>query len=550
MHAMVLSQVQRMRLVRGVGGLVVALGLATLLVTLLDQVAGVPNASSGYLLAVIALAVQLGTTEAIVGAVGAFLLANFLFTVPVHTLTVLDPGEWLNLLLLQVVGVVVGQLAGRQRNRAESAELREREARGLFQVSRALATATETNQAAREVVRILKAETGMARVWIGLHGPSPLERVVADTGLGDEPTAPPRHEILRRTEGDEPARWVALHAAARSLRSVPGLDLAAYRVVIQVGDRPLGSIWALRPRSAGSPGREETRLLAAAADQVAQALERDRLRRDATSVEVARQSEALKSALLDSVSHDLRTPIATIRAAAGSLVDRGDDEHAVVAEAIDRQAVHLDRLVTNLLDMTRIEAGELRPQLRPVLLDDAVADTVERLRSSFAGRDVQIDVPQELPPVLVDEVYLDAILSNLLDNALKYSPDDTPVRVSACRPPNGAGLAQGAAAAGLAQAGAAEPKPDDGRPVRLVVEDAGPGVPDEALVRIFEKFYRAAPVAAGLSAGGSRRGSGIGLAIVRGLTEAMGGKVVAARSPLGGLAVSVDLAATAPAGPS
>jgi two-component system sensor histidine kinase KdpD len=526
MALMMLGQVRRDRLFRGVGGLVVALGLATLLVTLLDQVAGVPNASSGYLLAVIALAVQLGTTEAIVGAVGAFLLANFLFTVPVHTLTVLDPGEWLNLLLLLVVGVVVGQLAGRQRNRAESAELREREARGLFQVSRALATAPDASQAMRDVVRILKAETGMARVWVGLHGPSPLERVVADTGLGDEPSAPQRHEILHRTEGDEPARWVALHAVARSLRMVPGTDLAAYRVVIVAGDRPLGSIWALRPRSLGSPGREETRLLAAAADQVAQTLERDRLRRDATSVEVARQSEALKSALLDSVSHDLRTPIATIRAAAGSLVDRAGDDHAPVAESIDRQAVHLDRLVTNLLDMSRIVAGELRPQLHPVLLDDAVGDTVERLRSSFLGREVAIDVPQDLPPVLVDEVYLDAILSNLLDNAVKYSPAGAAIRVSACRP---------------AEA------------VRLVVEDAGSGVPDEALGRIFEKFYRVAPAAGSAGAlvpAGTRRGSGIGLAIVRGLAEAMGGTVSAARSPLGGLAIRVDLAATPPAGPA
>lgn len=356
----------------------------------------------------------------------------------------------------------------------------------------------------------------MARVWIGLQGPSPLERVVADTGLGDEPVAPPRHEILKRTDDDEPARWVALHAAARSLRSVPGIDLAAYRVVIQVDGPPSGSVWALRPRSLGPPGPEETRLLAAAADQVAQALERDRLRRDATSAEVARQSEALKSALLDSVSHDLRTPIATIRAAAGSLVDGGDDGHAPVAEAIDRQAVHLDRLVTNLLDMTRIEAGELRPQVHPVLLDDAVTNTVDRLRTALAGRAVVIDIPQDLPPVLVDEVYLDAIVANLLDNAAKYSRDGAQVRIGACQ------------VAGR-------------EVVRLTVEDGGPGVPAEALGRIFEKFYRASP-----RRGTSQRGSGIGLAIVRGLTEAMDGIAGAERSALGGLAVTIDLPSTAP----
>lgn len=522
---MTLQLVQRIRIIRGAAALVVSLTIATLLVTFLEQVGGITNASSAYLLAVVALAVRFGVAEAVLGALGAFLLANYLFTPPIHTLTVLDPTEWLNLLLLLVVGVVVGQLAGRQRDRAEIAELREREARGLFQVSRALATAGETSQAMRDVVRILRAETGMSRVWIGLQGPSPLERMVADTGLGSEPAdpapepgGPSRHEVLKRTEGDEPARWIGLHAAPRSLRSVPGTDLAAYRVVIEADDRTLGSVWALRPRSLGAPGREETRLLAAAADQVGQALERDRLRRDATSAEVARQSEALKGALLDSVSHDLRTPIATIRAAAGSLAEGSTtDDHAPIAEAIDRQAVHLDRLVTNLLDMTRIEAGELRPELHPVLLDDAVADAIERMRTTLAGRDIQLDIPLDLPPVLVDEVYLDAVLSNLLDNARKYSPDDARIRITACQP----------AADG---------------PVRLVVEDGGPGVPDAALGRIFEKFYRGVPMS-----GGTRRGSGIGLAIVRGLIEAMGGAVAAERSGLGGLAVTIDLPATTPA---
>lgn len=497
----------------GLAGLVAALVLATLVVLVLDQ-AGVPNASSAYLLAVIALAVQLGTTEAIAAAAGGFILANFFFTEPVHTLTVLDPREWLNLLLLLVVSVVVGQLAGQQRGRAQAAELRAREARGLFQVSRALATAPETSLAMREVVRILQAETGMSRVWIGLNEAGALERVVADTGLGDEPVNPPRHDVLKRTEGDTPARWVGLHSAAPSRRAVPGTDLAAFRVVIETGDRAMGSVWALRPRSAGTPRREETRLLAAAADQVGQALERDRLRRDATAAEAARQSEALKSALLDSVSHDLRTPIATIRAAAGQLSAAGDHD-APIADAIDRQAVHLDRLVTNLLDMSRIEAGELRPNLHPVLLDDAVADNIERLRHSLEGRHVAVEIPEDLPPVLVDEVYLDAILSNLLDNARKYSPAGAPIRIAACRADSS---------------------------VRLQVEDGGAGVEDAALPRLFEKFFRAQ-----VPGGGPTRGSGIGLAIVRGMAEAMGGRVSAERSSLGGLAVNVELPATAPA---
>jgi two-component system sensor histidine kinase KdpD len=516
----------RSRVVRALAGIAVGLGLATLLVVALDQ-AGVAHASSAYLLVVIALAVQLGTAEAILAAAGGFLLANYLFTEPIRTLTVLDPGEWLNLLLLLVVGVVVGQLAGQQRGRAQAAELRAREARGLFQVSRALATAPDAASALPDIVRILLAETGMSRVWIGLSDTGALEHVAADTGLGEEPGSPARHEVLKRMEGDIPARWIGLHAAgpssgARSAgtarRGVPGTDLAAFRVVIEAGERALGSVWALRPRSAGTPRREETRLLAAAADQVGQALERDRLRRDAMAAEAARQSESLKSALLDSVSHELRTPIAAIRAAAGQLATgESTGEANVVANTIERQAIHLDRLVTNLLDMGRIEAGELRPDLRPVLLDDAVADTVERLRGSLDGRDVTLDVPEDLPPVVVDEVYLDAIVANLVDNARKYSPPEAPIRVAACR---------------------AEAM------VRLQVEDGGAGVPDELLPRLFEKFFRAPSTGRAAS-----RGSGIGLAIVRGLTDAMGGRVSVQRSTLGGLAVNVDLPATDPVRP-
>lgn len=513
---MVIDARQRTRPIRWVVGVAGALALASLLVVVLDA-AGVPNASSAYLLAVVALAVRLGTAEAILAAVGAFLLANYFFTEPVHTFTVLDPGEWLNLLLLLMVGIVVGQLAGRQRDRADAAEAREREARGLFRVSRALATAPDTGDAMREIVRVLQAETGMDRVWIGLADVGALERVAADTGLADEPARPARHDVLKRMPGDEPARWVGLHDGGPSRRAVAGTDLAAYRVVIEAGGRAFGSIWALRPRSAGAPRREETRLLAAAADQLGQALASDRLRRDAMAAEAARQSDALKSALLDSVSHDLRTPIATIRAAAGRLaggLPGGNGGDATpIAEAIDQQALHLDRLVTNLLDLSRIEAGELRPNLHPVLLDDAVADTVDRMRSALDGRTVDLDVPEDLPPVLVDDVFLDAILANLIDNARKYSPAGAPIRV----------------AARLADGG-----------VRLQVEDGGPGVAEEGLSRIFEKFYR------GPSAPGTGRGSGIGLAIVRGLTEAMGGRVSAGSSVLGGLAVQLDLPAAPP----
>jgi two-component system, OmpR family, sensor histidine kinase KdpD len=500
-----------------VGAIVAALIVASGVVGLLQSVVRVPNASSAYLLAVIVLAVGFGTFEAVATALGSFLAYDFLFVEPVHTFAIVDSGEWLNLLLLLIVSLVVGQLAGRQRHRAETAELREREARGLFHVSQALASADQTAAALQDIVAILRDETRMGRVWIGLAGATPLERVVADSGAGRAVPTSSRHAVLRRGARPDRSAWVAVHTTTGVRRSVGDVDFAAHRVPIERENGSLGSLWALRLRSLGTPSDEETRLLSAAADQIAQALERDRLRTEATGLEVARRSEALKTALLDSVSHDLRTPLATIRAAAGSLVNnerrashraaRPAPDHPNAAAVIDRQAAYLDRLVTNLLDMSRIEAGALRPDRRPILLDDTVADTIERLG---VAQSVTTDVPISLPPVLVDEVYLDAIITNVLENAVAYAPSGAPIVV------RGTSIA-----------------PDR---IRLTVEDAGPGVPAATLDRLFEKFYRAPAQGAA-----APHGSGIGLAVVRGLVEASGGRARARLSELGGLAIDIDL---------
>jgi two-component system, OmpR family, sensor histidine kinase KdpD len=504
----------------GATGIAVALTLASVGVALLERLVPIANASAVYLLAVIVLAVRLGAAYGVAGALGSFLAYDFLFVEPVHTFAVVDPGEWLNLLLLLVVGVVVGRLAGEQRLRADAAEIREREARSHYAVSRAIANADAAGPALGSIVELLRTEARMTRVWIGLLGGAPLERVVADTGVDASPEPAARHAVLRRPAKDGSPSWVSLHVRAAARRSASA-DLAVHRVPISADGRVIGSLWTLRSRSLGNPSDEETRLLSGAADQIGLALERDRLRGERTSLEVARAGDLMKSALVDAVSHDFRTPLATIRAAAGAMRDRtggGHDGPSVRSDAeppdrlahdpaaiIDRQVAYLDRLVTNLLDLSRIEAGALRPALEPIALADAVADTLDRLALSV-DRPIEIDVPPSLVSVLVDEVHLDAILTNLLENAVAHTAAGTPIGVRAA--PNGGGV------------------------VRLTVEDGGPGVPDRDLGRIFEKFNRS------LEPG---RGSGIGLAVVRGLVEAGGGRVSARRSVLGGLAVDVDL---------
>jgi two-component system sensor histidine kinase KdpD len=498
-----------------------SLAAATLGIHLLETNLGLPNASAVYLVAVVATSVVAGAPGAIVTAVASFLLYDYFFTFPYYTLTVRDPEEWLSLVLLLFVGVVVGQLAALQRSRTRDAQAREREARGLFQVSFALATRDSTDAVLPAIARLLRDETRFDRAWIGL-GDKSHERVVADTG-GEPPAVLPSHQhLLRRMPGDEPAQWLRIHHPAQSRAARAGSGVEAYRVRIEAAGAGLGSIWGLTSRSSGEPDQTETRLLTATADQVGQALAHDRLAADSRAAEIAQQSDELKSALLQSVSHDLRTPLATIRAAAGTLrpdSNLSSEDQAESVDAIDREVEYLNRLVTNLLDLSRIEAGALRAERDAFELEDLVGQTLERLRTRLAGR--PLDVELEAPPVLADPIFLDEAVTNALENAIKYTPAGTRVRL-------------------VARLLADRPV------VRLTIEDAGPGVPEEHLPRLFDKFYRVP----GLPRS-SRSGVGIGLSVVRGLTEAMGGSVVARRSELGGLAIDLDLpVAEVPANPA
>ena len=500
-----------------------ALAATTALVAVIEQDARVANASAVYLLAVVAAAVAFGTLAATAASIAAFLLYTYLFTEPLYTFSVVDPGEWVTVVLLLVVGSVVGQLAAGQRNRAEAAEHREREARALVEVSRALASRDETASAAGEIADALRREGRMERVWIALTTEGGVERPFADSEPDAPQPRPSTYHVLQRAPGPSQPRWTRVRSpVTRDDGTVSGRNV--FRVAIEAGGSTLGALWAARQREAGIPRSEETRMLAAAADQIGQAVEQDRLRAEATSAELARRSDALKSALLDSVSHDLRTPLASIRAAAGSLMDRSvgwsaEDEAAIVT-TIDREADRLNRLVTNLLDVSRIEAGGLRAEFEPYSLEDLVATSVARLRPVLGSRVLTVEIPAELPPVSVDATFIDQALTNVIENAIKYTPDGAPIRISAA---------------------AEEP----GR-VRLVIEDGGPGVPAATLNRIFDKFYRVPRPGEG-----SRRGTGIGLTVVRGLVEAMSGRVSAGPSELGGLAITMELPADAvPVGPA
>ncbi len=503
-----MPRIERAAFLRFLTVAVPSLAGATLAIAVLQDRLGVPNPSALYLLAVVATAVVSGTTAAAVASLAAFLLYNFYFVEPRYTFTVANLGELLNLFLLLFTGFVVGQLAARQRARAEDAIAREREARALFGVSRELATRGSTPSVLPTIADILRTEAAMDRVWISLDGGA-RERVAADTDAGSERPNIALHHVLQRTPGDAPARWTRVHQPSPAVRGATGGD--AYRVRMEAAEEVYGSIWGVRPRSRGGPTRSQTRLLSAAADQIGQALRQDRLAAEAKAAEIARQSDALKSALLQSVSHDLRTPLATIRAAAGSLRPGSNlsvEDQQESADAIDREVEYLNRLVTNLLDLSRIEAGALRAEVDAFEIHDLVGQTLERMRPRLVDRALEVSL--DAPPVNVDPVFLDEAVTNAVENAIKYTPPGTRIRVAAR---------------------------DEGQGfVRLTVEDAGEGVPEASLERLFEKFYRVpgAPT-------GSRSGTGIGLAVVDGLVTAMGGRASARRSELGGLAIDLDL---------
>jgi two-component system sensor histidine kinase KdpD len=290
-----------------------------------------------------------------------------------------------------------------------------------------------------------------------------------------------------------------------------------YVIPIESHGRRQGTLYLVRECSGPGFRAEDNRLLLAVAAQLGLAVEREWLRREAMEAEVLRRTDELKSALLSAVSHDLRTPLASIIASAGSLRQRDitwtEQDQQEFAEAIEQEAQRLNRIVSHLLDLSRIEAGSLQPAWDWYDLEALLDDVLGRLRPLTAHHQLMVEVPEDLPPVRLDYVEIDQVLSNLIENAVKYTPPGREIMVRV-------------------QRGQEE--------VAISVADRGPGIAPTALGRVFAPFVRGDAERTN-GAGSYPRGDGLGLAVARGLIAAHGGRIWAENRPDGGACFTFTL---------
>ena len=410
-----------------------------------------------YLVAVVAITVTGGFWPAVLAAVAASVLLNWYFTQPIHTFTIAQPRELLALLLFVTVAVAVSSVVHLAARRAVQAARAREEAASLLELAQTVLGGADSPAAVLE--HLTRTHSGQA-------------------------------ELRERVAG----RWVR---AASS--GVDGVLAAAARIDIRSD---------LTLMVTGQDPSATPALLAGYAAQAAAALDRERLRTQAAQAEALAEGNRMRTALLAAVSHDLRTPLASIKASVSSLrqtdVEWSEADEADLLATIEQNADRLDALIGNLLDMSRLHTGSLQPFLRPTAIDEVAPVAAGGLDDSLR---LEMAVPDGFPLVLADPGLLERVLANLFSNALRYSPAGRPPELHAVL---------------------------DGGTVRLEVADHGPGVPDELKERIFEPFERV---------GDRHPGVGLGLAVARGFAEAMGGRIGAFDTPGGGLTVRVTLPA-------
>ena len=446
-----------------------------------------------FLAAVAWVSFRHGRGPAILASVLAVLVFDFFFVPPFHTFAVSDVQYTVTFGVMLAIGLVISTLTSRLRAQVESTRHRERRTSALYELGKQLSSLYGNvflaGAAGAKIAEMLGGE-----VAIYLHQPSgPPELAFGqDSSIARHPVSLPV------------AHWVIEHdqiagAGTNTLPSAIALFLPL------IGSQRTHGAIAVRVSNAERLLEPDVRrLLEACASQLALALDRDQLVIDAAEARIQAEAEQVRSSLLSSVSHDLKTPLAAIAGASSSLLEAAsldEETRRQLLETVADEAARLNRLLENILQMSKLDAGAATPNCQWHVLEELVGSALHRTRHELARHEVAVHLANDLPLLHVDGLLMEQVFVNLFENAARYTPEGTVVTIRAAL---------------------------DGKHVRIAISDNGPGLPAGAEERIFDKFFRAAPTADG------GRGSGLGLAICRAIIKAHGGAIIAANRPGGG----------------
>ena len=444
-----------------------------------------------FLLAVVLLALFLGRGPVLFAGAASALAWDFLYLPPQFTFIISSTEDWILFGMYFVVAIVLGQLVARIRAQELGERQREERATALYQLTREFAQAGTRDevvwQLVAEVTRVFQANTAVV------------------LPAGNKLAVHPDSSLTLTDKELNVAEWTFLNrkAAGKFTDNLPGAE--ALHLPLMTERSVAGVLSVALPGKNIPLARRE--LLEAYARQAALVLDRISLRSAGENSKLVAESERLSNALLNSISHELRTPLAAITSAASALAgakSSGNDfEHRMIME-IQEASARMNRLVGNLLDVTRLESGHMRPNLDWCDVNDLVQTTVRLLERELRGHPVKVELPEALPLARLDFTLMQQALANLLLNAAVHTPRGTRILVQVLREPGW---------------------------LIFNVADEGPGLPPELLTRIFDKFFRAPNAPAG--------GSGLGLAIVKGFVEAHGGQISAANRPGGGAVFTI-----------
>ncbi|MBL9090661.1 MAG: DUF4118 domain-containing protein [Planctomycetaceae bacterium] len=455
-----------------------------------------------FLLGVSIVAVLYGTWPSIYASCVSTAMLAYFFMPPIFSLAVSDIQHVFTLIVMATIGIVISGLTTQVLYQAEAARQSAQRFEAFYRLSRDLADMAGSEQLARAAVKHIQDVVGGRAVVLLRDDKRGFRRI--------PPT--PLAEAFRARD------WAAAEAAFET-GNITGLGThtSAHSVAIflplTAGETPIGVLAAQPAEGLNQYSDDQRQILATLAGQLTGALERDRLTNEVVNAQTEAESERMSAALLSSVSHDLRTPLAAIAGSSSSMLDEdaeiSPEQRRELCQAIYENADRLSRIVENLLNMTRLESGKFRVVKQPHVLEEVIGSTLRQMRDELCGRHVETRIPADLPLVPIDDVLFQQVLYNLFDNAVKYDPGGRVLEISAR----------------LIGADRLEIEVGDrGRGLKLGEEEL-----------VFEKFFR------GTDTEGAARGSGLGLTICRAIVAAHGGRITAGNRPGGGAIFRVVL---------